>query len=41
MTQQRGEETRLHILDVAGELFAQRGYDATSVVQHLRRRGCH
>jgi AcrR family transcriptional regulator len=31
MTQQRGEETRSHILDVAGELFAQRGYDATSV----------
>jgi len=31
MTQQRGEETRSHILDVAGALFAQRGYDATSV----------
>lgn len=31
MTQQRGEETRSHILDVAGELFARRGYDATSV----------
>jgi AcrR family transcriptional regulator len=31
MTQQRGEETRSHILDVAGELFAERGYDATSV----------
>ncbi len=31
MAQQRGEETRSHILDVAGELFAQRGYDATSV----------
>jgi AcrR family transcriptional regulator len=31
MTQQRGEETRSHILDIAGELFAQRGYDATSV----------
>jgi AcrR family transcriptional regulator len=31
MTQQRGEETRSHILDVAGDLFAQRGYDATSV----------
>ncbi len=31
MTQQRGEETRSHILDIAGELFAQHGYDATSV----------
>jgi AcrR family transcriptional regulator len=31
MTQLRGEETRSHILDVAGELFAERGYDATSV----------
>ena len=31
MTQQRGEETRSHILDVAGEMFARRGYDATSV----------
>ena len=31
MAQRRGEETRSHILDVAGELFAQRGYDATSV----------
>jgi AcrR family transcriptional regulator len=31
MTQQRGEETRSHILDVAGELFAGRGYAATSV----------
>ncbi len=30
-TQQRGEETRTHILDAAGELFARRGYDATSV----------
>lgn len=29
--QQRGEETRTHILDAAGELFARRGYDATSV----------
>jgi AcrR family transcriptional regulator len=29
--QQRGEETRSRILDAAGELFARRGYDATSV----------
>ena len=31
MAQQRGEETRSHILDVAGELFAGQGYAATSV----------
>jgi AcrR family transcriptional regulator len=31
MTQQRGEATRSHILDAAGELFAEHGYDATSV----------
>ncbi len=31
MAQQRGEETRSHILDIAGELFAGRGYQATSV----------
>ncbi len=39
MTQQRGEETRSHILDVAGELFAQRGYDATSVADICERAG--
>jgi AcrR family transcriptional regulator len=31
MTQQRAEETRSRILDAAGELFAEHGYDATSV----------
>jgi AcrR family transcriptional regulator len=31
MTQQRAEETRSRILDAAGELFAEYGYDATSV----------
>ncbi|HTP07790.1 MAG TPA: TetR family transcriptional regulator, partial [Anaerolineae bacterium] len=31
MTQQRAEETRSHILDAAGELFAEHGYAATSV----------
>jgi AcrR family transcriptional regulator len=39
MTQQRGEETRSHILDVAGELFAERGYDATSVADVCARAG--
>ncbi len=39
MTQQRGEETRSHILDVAGELFAERGYDATSVARICARAG--
>lgn len=39
MTQQRGEETRSHILDVAGELFAGRGYDATSVADICARAG--
>ena len=39
MTQQRGEETRSHILDVAGELFAERGYDATSVADICARAG--
>ncbi len=39
MTQQRGEETRSHILDVAGELFAERGYDATSVAGICARAG--
>lgn len=37
MTQQRGEETRSRILDAAGELFAQRGYDATSVADICER----
>ena len=39
MTQQRGEETRSHILDIAGELFAERGYDATSVADICARAG--
>ena len=39
MTQQRGEETRSHLLDVAGELFAERGYDATSVAAICARAG--
>jgi AcrR family transcriptional regulator len=39
MTQQRGEETRSHILDVAGELFAERGYDATSLADICERAG--
>jgi len=39
MTQQRGEETRSHILDVAGELFAEHGYDATSVADICARAG--
>jgi len=39
MTQLRGEETRSHILDVAGELFAERGYDATSVAGICARAG--
>jgi AcrR family transcriptional regulator len=39
MTQQRGEETRSHILDVAGELFAERGYDATSVADICAQAG--
>jgi AcrR family transcriptional regulator len=39
MTQQRGEETRSHILDTAGELFAERGYDATSVADICHRAG--
>jgi AcrR family transcriptional regulator len=39
MTQQRGEETRSRILDVAGELFAERGYDATSVADICARAG--
>jgi len=39
MTQQRGEETRSHIRDAAGELFAERGYDATSVADICARAG--
>jgi AcrR family transcriptional regulator len=39
MSQQRGEVTRSHILDVAGELFAERGYDATSVADICARAG--
>jgi AcrR family transcriptional regulator len=39
MPQQRGEETRSHILDVGGELFAERGYDATSVADICARAG--
>jgi len=39
MTQQRGEETRAHILDAAGELFAERGYDATSVADICAQAG--
>ena len=39
MTQQRAEETRSHILDAAGELFAERGYDATSVADICARAG--
>lgn len=39
MTQQRGEETRSHILDVAGELFSQRGYEVTSVSDICERAG--
>jgi AcrR family transcriptional regulator len=39
MTQQRAEETRSHILDAAGELFAARGYDATSVADICAQAG--
>ena len=39
MTQQRAEETRSHILDAAGELFAEYGYDATSVADICAQAG--
>ena len=39
MTQQRGEETRSRILDVAESLFAQRGYTATSVADICEQAG--
>jgi AcrR family transcriptional regulator len=39
MTQQRAEETRSHILDAAGELFAEHGYDATSVADICAQAG--
>ena len=39
MAQQRGTDTRNRLLDVAGELFAQRGYDATSVANICERAG--
>jgi AcrR family transcriptional regulator len=38
-SQQRGEETRSHILQAAEECFAQHGYDATSVAEICRRAG--
>jgi AcrR family transcriptional regulator len=37
--QQRGEETRARILDVAQEAFARYGYDATGVAEICRRAG--
>lgn len=37
--QQRGEETRTRILDAAGELFAKRGYAATSVTNICKQAG--
>ena len=37
--QQRGEETRTRILDVAQEAFARYGYDATGVAEISRRAG--
>ncbi len=39
MTQQRAEETRSRILDAAGELFAEHGYDATSVADICAQAG--
>jgi AcrR family transcriptional regulator len=38
-TQQRGEETRQRILEVALEAFARYGYDATGVAEICRRAG--
>jgi len=37
--QQRGEETRLNILEAALECFAQRGYGATGVAEICKRAG--
>ncbi|MFN8598564.1 MAG: TetR/AcrR family transcriptional regulator [Anaerolineae bacterium] len=37
--QKRGAETRTHILDAAGELFAKRGYAATSVTDICQQAG--
>jgi AcrR family transcriptional regulator len=37
--QQRGEETRSHILQAAEECFAQRGYDGIGVAEICRRAG--
>ena len=37
--QQRGEETRSHILQAAEECFAQRGYDGVGVAEICRRAG--
>lgn len=37
--QQRGEETRTRILDVAQDAFARYGYDATGVAEICRRAG--
>ena len=37
--QQRGEETRTRILEVAQEAFARYGYDATGVAEICRRAG--
>jgi AcrR family transcriptional regulator len=36
---QRGEETRTHILEAAGECFARHGYDATGVAEICQRAG--
>jgi AcrR family transcriptional regulator len=38
-TQQRGEETRNRILDAAGALFAQSGYDATGIAEICEQAG--
>lgn len=38
-TQQRGEETRSHILQAAAESFAENGYDSTSVAEICWRAG--